>query len=90
VLELRAEVIAQRLAVAAKVGQRTESGSRWVGGSRVGLGAAWLPTEVVGVVAGASASWLAGWTDATLRQVPVGGEPRLVYGFDLGVRLALR
>jgi hypothetical protein len=89
-LELRAEVIAERLAVGAKLGASTESGSRWVGGGRLGLGAAWLPTEAVGVVLGASGYWLAGWTDATLRQVLVGTEPRWGYGCSLGLRLALR
>ncbi len=88
-LELGAEVIAERLSVAAKLEGRTESGSRWVGGGRLGLGAAWLPAEPVGVVLGTSGYWLAGWTDATLRQASVGTDPRLGYGFYLGVRLAL-
>jgi hypothetical protein len=89
-VEGRGEAIAERLAVAAKLGASTQSGSRWVGGGRLGLGAAWLPMEAVGVVLGTSGYWLAGWTDATLRQVPVGTEPRLGYGCYLGLRLALR
>jgi hypothetical protein len=89
-VELRAEAIAERLAVSATLDDRSESGFRWVGGARIGLDAAWQPAKALGIVAGVNVRWLAGWTDATVHLAPVGTESSLSYGCGLGLRLALR
>jgi hypothetical protein len=90
--DVRLEALAQLLSVSAVgAGGAADQGSRWVGGARVGVDAAWLPLRYLGVVASAEGSLLGGSTDITIGGLRAARDAANAAGFAglLGLRAAI-
>ena len=67
---------------------RVDEASRWVGGGRFGVDAAWMPARNVGVWLGFHATALQSGTVVTIRADRPGRAPPYELSPQLGLRLA--
>jgi hypothetical protein len=90
--DARLEGIAERIGASVVASDGTsDSQSRWVGGARLGLDAAWMPSRFLGAVASLEGAYVAGATSVQVRDVPSGTDAPHGFGVagSLGIRASL-
>jgi len=88
-VDVNASPMLERIHAAASAGGRTESGSRWLTGARVGAGGTWTMSHPWGLALGLDLEWRAGSTAISLAGRGVGSSPTLTYVVTLGARFSL-
>jgi hypothetical protein len=90
--EVRIELLAELLhghAVDASRGDQSTA-YRWLGGARLGLGAAWTPFDAVSILVGGTLSARGPETDIVMRGVVQASTSIAAYQLEAGVRFMLR
>ncbi|MEJ7731123.1 MAG: hypothetical protein WKG00_18145 [Polyangiaceae bacterium] len=90
-LQARVEILAELIAASARDPETdaSDSGSRWIGGARVGIDGAWMLSPGVGLLAGVDVTLLQSATDIRMAGRAAATVPAASFAPALGIRLGL-